>query len=117
MSDNIEAQVKEMAKLTVLLGKINPIQEENMKKYPLVFFNGVSSVRVEFDLATRQSEVPTDTVRDSTVSYFIEIDEYADNTLLDKRFDHLEKSVRNIFWNDVVVEVHFNGHKVYRSSP
>lgn len=105
---DIEAQIREMARLTVLSNKINPIQEKNLKMYPLVFFQGVKSVKIDYDLSHRKTTVDEPVINNSIVSYYLSIEDEAQNSHLDERFKHLEKSVRNLFWNDLTVEVYFN---------
>lgn len=115
MYKNTEEAIREMAKLTMLSNKINEIQEKNLKMFPLVFFNGVSKVVVNYDLSvnrTPNDEAPT---VNSYVSYDLTIDESQDNSKLDHRFKHLENSVHNLFWNSVRVKVLFNDRVVFES--
>lgn len=116
MSNNTEETIREMAKLTMLSNKINEIQEKNLKMFPLVFFNGVSKVVIDYDLSvnkTANDEAPT---ADSHVTYKLIIDENQDNSRLDFRLGHLENSVRNLFWNSVKVKVLFNDRVVFEST-
>lgn len=111
MSDidqDLEKQIKEMALLTVLSNKINPIQEQNLKMYPMVFFQGVKSVKIDFDLQHRKTTMDEPVINSNIVSYYITIDENAQNEHLAERFKYLEQSVKNLFWNDLTVEVYFN---------
>ncbi|NJO48080.1 MAG: hypothetical protein HC840_00025 [Leptolyngbyaceae cyanobacterium RM2_2_4] len=124
-----EEQVREMAKLTLLTNKLNPIQEKNLKLYPLVFFNGVKSAKMDFDLSNDQmiesvedrkeleityqfNKAETKHLR---VSYHLEIDESADNSSLDKRFEAIEMSVRNLLWLEIKVQVFINTKLAYES--
>lgn len=114
MSDSdIKQQIREMATLTILSNRINPIQEKNLKMYPLVFFDGVKSVRIEYDLQHKKTTNDEPVINSSLISYYLEIDGH--NSHLDSRFDALEKSVRNLFWNDLSVEVYFNDKIVFKS--
>jgi hypothetical protein len=113
----------EMARLTALSNRISEVQEKNLKLYPLVFFNKVLEVKVNYDL-TSKADILEDSTTDKIiinapsknhfVAYHLVLDE-SENQDLDKRFSALEKSVRNLFWNDVSVEVYFNGQIKYKS--
>lgn len=131
LSDEKEVKeiVKKMAQFSISTNQINEIQEKNLKMYPFVFFNGVKSVKIEYDL-TNHSKVEYDTnpktmeivykfdkpvTENFKVLYDLSIDEAQDNSNLEKRFDALEKSIHNLFWNGIPVEVAFNGKNVYKS--
>jgi hypothetical protein len=115
-----------MANLTMISGRINAMQEYNLKIYPLVFFNGVSSVKIDYDFSSNnkveyeQNKSTLDTTFKienkftPKVEYFIELEE-AQNDLLNKRFEHLEKSVRAIFWQDTKIMIYFNNKLVFES--
>jgi hypothetical protein len=115
--------LSEMARLTALSNRISEVQEKNLKLYPLVFFNKVLEVKVNYDL-TSKADILEDSTTDKIiinapsknhfVAYHLILDE-SENLDLDKRFLALEKSVRNLFWNDVSVEVYFNGQIKYKS--
>lgn len=97
--------------------------------YPLVFFNGVISAKMDFDLSNNQmvdsEERPDDleltykfSKADTShlrVSYHLEIDEQADNGSLDKRFSAIEQSVRNLLFKEIKVQVFLNGTLRYES--
>ena len=131
MSEQIDARemLKKMAQLSITTNQINEIQQKNLKMYPFVFFNGVRSVSIDYDL-TNESKVNYDTnpktmeivykfdkpiVDNFKVSYDLQIDESEDNSHLEKRFDALEKSIATLFWNGIPLEVKFNGKIVYTS--
>lgn len=112
MSD-IKQKLKEMAQLSVLAGRISEVQEKNMKNYPFVFFESVDSVRIDYDLGHGINEKTKQVNHKSRVSYYLTLIEEANSHALEKRFKALEASVRYLFWNDVIVEVYFNGKLVY----
>lgn len=131
LSDQIDPRemLKKMAQLSITTNQINEIQQKNLKMYPFVFFNGVKSVSIEYDL-TNQSKVNYDTdpktmeivykfdkpiVDNFKVLYDLKIDETQDNPHMEKRFDALEKSIATLFWNGIPIEVKFNGKSVYTS--
>jgi|GEM_PF-2640723 len=132
-SDEKDKEIKEvvnkMAQLSISTNMINQIQQENLKMYPFVFFNGIKSVKIDYDL-TSLSRVETEndpknlniTYKFDTpitehfcIVYDLEIDESQDNGNLDKRFEALEKSISTLFWNGIFVEVNFNGKNVHKS--
>ncbi len=111
---NVETQISEMARLTVLSNKINPVQEKNMSMWPLVFFNGVKSVKIEYDLSKTKNMDDGPETNNSIISYRITIDE-SDNHHLDNRFKAIEKAARDLFWKEVAVEIYFNNKIVFKS--
>ena len=131
MSDStVEEQVREMAKLTLLTNKLNPIQEKNLKMYPLVFFNGIKSAKMDFDLSNDQmlvdsNENKTDLeityqfnkaeTRHLRVSYHLEIDEEADNNSIDARYSAITQAVRNLLFKEIKVQVFINTKLAYES--
>jgi hypothetical protein len=115
--------LSEMARLTALSGRISDVQVKNLQMFPLVFFDHVTEVKVDYDLS-HKSDVLEDTegkliinapTRNNYVAYYLVLDE-SKCTDLDKRFMALEKSVRTLFWTDVSVEIYFNGQIKYKSS-
>lgn len=127
-------KVKDMAKLVHLSGRISSFHEKNLKMYPYVFFEAVKAATVSYDFSHHPSNSgPKETPKtpdefykeigkaamnmtsNSMVAYYLELDESLNKDHLPKRFDALEKSVRSLFWNDVIVKVYFNGNIVYES--
>jgi hypothetical protein len=131
LSDStVEEQVREMAKLTLLTNKLNPIQEKNLKMYPLVFFNGIKSAKIDFDLSNDQmlvdsNENKTDLeityqfnkaeTRHLRVSYHLDIDEAADNGSIDARYSAITQAVRNLLFKEIKVQVFINTKLAYES--
>lgn len=133
MSDETKTRekVREMAKLSVLTDRISEVQEFNLKRYPFVFFEGLSKAEISYDLHNDmgvsekvtqdkdkafqldyQIEAPdTGHLR---VSYFLTLDERL-NGQLDKRFAAIEQAVRTLFWKQVKVQVFFNGTLKFES--
>lgn len=126
--------IREMAHLSIINGKINPVQEKNLKMYPFVFFNGVTAAQIEYDLTGKnrievEEDINLDTLKDDKaikynfkrpstdhfkVIYSLEINEQ-DNDQLEKRFDAISKAVKTLLWNNILVEVKFNNKTVYSS--
>lgn len=130
MSDqDTKETLKKMAQFSISTNQINEIQEKNLKIYPFVFFNGVKSVSIEYDLTTHNSvdyetnpktlditykfnKPNTDNFK---ISYDLAIDESQENHHMEKRFEALEKSVATLLWRGIPIEVAFNGKNVYKS--
>ncbi len=106
--------VKEMGKLTILSGRVSEVQAKNMQLYPFIFFEGVKEIKVKYDLEAQKSIDDKPTTSNSTISYYLTLDESA-NDNLSERFRVLEKSVRTLFWADVVLEVYFNDQIKFKS--
>jgi hypothetical protein len=119
-----------MAKLSILENKLTDVQLKNLRLYPLVFFDGVTEASVEYDLDVGKSSVDYEIYKDDKnemdikyklsrpiaknwVRYRLVLN--GENSHMDKRFAAIEKAVRDIFWNNVRVEVHINDKKVYES--
>lgn len=115
--------IQEMARLTILSGRVSDVQLKNIKTFPLIFFDNVSEVKIDYDLS-HKADVTEDDANNKLVinkpttnhyvAYYLELDE-ASNEDLDKRFKALEESVRTLFWKDVSVEVYFNNKIKYKS--
>lgn len=116
--------LSEMARLTALSGRISDVQIKNLQMFPLVFFDSISEVKIDYDLS-HKSDVLEDEInnkliinaptRNSYVAYYLTLDEIVNTTDLDKRFMALDKSIRTLFWNDVSLEIFFNGKIMYKS--
>jgi hypothetical protein len=116
--------IKEMAALAMKTNKITPIHETNMKMYPFIFFNGVTAVKIDYDLYVRDDVEIDDQsnkiivktpIRNNYIAYYLTINENSDNNNIDKRFEALEMAIRTLFWNDIIVEVYINEQIVYKS--
>lgn len=105
MSDS-EAKVRELAKLSILSNRISAIHEQNLKAYPFIFFNGVKEATVNYELE-RGSK--------NNVDFILVLKDNAENPLLEKRLDALDKSVKNLFWKEVSINVVINNKKVFSS--
>lgn len=109
---SVKQKLRDMAKLSVLSNRMSEIQEKNLKCYPFIFFDGVKSVKLTFDL----SKVDDDgriNHGDHHVTYDLETSQ--EQNSMDIRLAHLEKAVRTLFWNDLKVRVFVNGEKVFES--
>lgn len=120
----IDDQIKEMAKLALFSNRISEIHEKNLGLYPFIFFDGIKTVKIKYDLA-RVDDVELDTLHNLTINkpssksyvkYILTMDESVSNSHLEQRFLALEKAVRDIFWKNIVVEVVFNDRTVYKSN-
>lgn len=107
-TENNEAlqKLKEMAQLTIFSGRLNEIQEKNLKNFPFIFFNGVKSVKIEYDLLQ---------AKNSSISYHLTVDEAESNSRLEARFESLEYSIALLLWSGIKICVYFNDKKVFES--
>jgi hypothetical protein len=129
LSDPKEIKVKDMARLSILEDKLNDIQVHNLRMFPLIFFNGVTEARIEYDFKHERSvvEYEKDVKKleikykfhkpdtDHSIAYHISLDEKQDNSHLEKRFFAIEKAVRDLLWKNITVSVFFNEKLVYES--
>ena len=123
MSDDAQNIVRDMAKLTIMSNQISEIQLKNMKMYPFVFFEGVKSVTLDFNLQ-RVDDVLVDKLQNLTlnkpinasyVKYSLVIDESVAQPNIERRYAALESSIRSLFWKNITVEIQFNDKTVYVS--
>lgn len=109
----IESKVREMALLSVFSDKINPIQEQNIRMYPFVFFESISDFRCEYDFS-RKTAKDEPVKNGNVIAYYFNIVP-EDNDNVETRCKHLEASIRNLLWNDIKVKIYFNDRMVYES--
>jgi len=123
------AKVREMAKLSLATNRISSVQEKNLKTFPFVFFNGVKSAKIEYDvrndnpieyeLDPRNLDIKYKFGEPATghfkITYHIDLDDSEDNHNMEKRYKHLEGAVRTLFWQDTIVEININGSLGYKS--
>lgn len=112
MSD-LKQKLQEMAELSILANRISEIQEKNLKMFPFVFFDGVQMVKIDYDLGHAISEESKEVHHKSFVGYHIMMGVGDDPSAA--RLEMLEKAVRQLFWNDIRVEIHINGKKAFES--
>jgi hypothetical protein len=129
-----EHQIRDMARLSILENKLNDVQLKNLRMFPLVFFNGVTEAKINYDFSVDKPSVHYEienkansdelgikynfdrpTVK-SMVEYNLTIDESQDNSHLENRFLAIQNAVRHLFWKEVRVTVLFNDRKVYESN-
>ena len=125
----VEQQIRSMAKVSLFEGKLNDIQLENLRKWPLVFFNGVKEVKIKYHLGT--GKVHVDTKEDpknfdikykirmpknrTSITYWLTLDESQENLYLDKRFAGLNSAIKHLLWNGIVVKIYFNNKLVHEN--
>lgn len=112
---NIKKTLSEMAQLAMFSGRISEVQEQNMKVFPFVFFEGVTEVKIDYDLGYGINDDTKEINHKSFIGYELQLDESANKLHLDKRFAALEFSVRELFWKDIAIKISFNGKEVYGS--
>lgn len=116
MSDNkVREEIKEMARLAMFTGRITEFHENNLKRYPFVFLNGVKSAQITYDLGydiIKEDETEASIKRNNYVDYSLIVSESAQDHLA-VRFKDFEDSVRALFWKEVNLVVRFNGKQVY----
>lgn len=122
MSDELKETVRGMATLILNSNRISEVHERSMKMYPLIYFEGVKSVKIEYDLS-HESDVELDRqnnikvkspLRNCFVSYYLTIDESPTlNGSIEKRYEALEVSTRTLLWKDLPVKIYFNEKLVY----
>lgn len=114
MSEQLTPEnVREMAKLAVMSGKINEIQAYNLKMFPFGCFDGVKSVRVDYDLSNNRLNDGSMEPNDHRVTYYLDMKEALDLAILEPRFKYLEACVHNLLWKQINVMIYFGDELVY----
>lgn len=103
--------------------------------YPLVFFNGVKTAKIDFDLSSEQLIQTLENVkkvgdhnelevkyqfekpdtRHLRVSYHLEIEDGADNHTMAARFSAITQAVHNLLFKEIKVQVYINLKLAYES--
>jgi len=118
-----------MAQLSIHSNRINEVHELNLKTYPFLFFNGVKSAKIEYNLENQsivdyeadnkkieiRYKLDKPKIDHFKIIYDLSIDETIQNEYLDKRFEALERSISALLWNGIFLEVIFNNKSVYKS--
>lgn len=103
---DVKARLAEMAQLTLLSKRLSEVQQENLKSYPFIFFDGVTSVGISYDLMDKPNYIMYE--MKSTV-------EPLDITFIHKRIEAIEGSIRTLLWSDINLILKINGTKIYES--
>jgi hypothetical protein len=103
IGESVEKIVEDMRKLTMLTGQLSSIHEETLYAWPLILFDGVQNIEIKYDLTKEY----TQEVGEGYVIYNLDISD--DNILKEedfhKRCEILTGWVRDMFWNNIKVEV------------
>ena len=84
---------------------LSEFQIQNMKQWPFVFLNDVSSVKVNWNFI-KKNEEDKDEFYPGEVEYEIEMGE---DPNLEMGLTHLELSTKLMFWSDTTVKLKVNG--------
>lgn len=104
MSDT--AKPGDLTKLMMFFGRIPETHIKALQSYPWIFFNDLKEVKLDYNIATKKEE-------QSLISYDLYIDK--ENDHMPKRYEALERAVRDLFWKEVKTQIKINGEEVYRS--
>jgi len=103
--NNTDKIIEDMKKITMLTGEISSIHELNLKNWAFVAFDGVEKIEIKYDLTKERAK----DVGEGFVDFNITLDPMAISELLKKRCETLTGWVRHMFWEEIRVEVFFNG--------
>jgi hypothetical protein len=115
--------VKGMAALVLNSGRLSEFHERNLKIYPLIFFEDVKEVKIDYDLSVRHDAeldklnnlVVKKPLQHCYVSYYLTLNEESNKPSLQRRFEALEISVQTLLWKNLPVEIYFNDKIVFKS--
>jgi hypothetical protein len=99
--------VTDLKKLIILSGQLSEIHIKNIKMFPFIFFDGVQSAEVTFDLdiAKERDGAMSVCYRLKFKKGFSKIDN------LQQRCQALENAVKNLLWKEVDVAIYKNKSK------
>jgi len=106
--------IKEMSHMTIFFNRVSSSQAKSMETYPFIYFNGLNSIELDYDLETLSPDKEASR-NASVVKYFLYINPLAENDNLEYRFKTLERSIRDLFWKEVNIEVYINDELKYKS--
>jgi hypothetical protein len=109
------SKLKEYAQLAIISGRLSEMHIQNLKLYPMIFFNGVHAVRIQYDLTHKKTAEDEPVLNPNIVSFYLDL-EGDQNAQIDKRFAALETAVRDLLWSDITVEIYFNDKIVFKSN-
>jgi hypothetical protein len=101
-----QPSIQDLTKMVMFSGRISEVHMENLKRFPFIFFNGVTKVKLQHDISTVKNTP-------SVISYDIVLD--GENNHPEKRYLALQDAVRSIFWKEMQVKISINGKEVYKS--
>lgn len=103
IDESIEKIVEDMRKLTMLTGQLSTVHEETLYTWPLVLFGNVGNVEIKYDLTKDY----TQEVGEGYIVYKIDMSDdvqYKEEEFV-KKCEILTSWVRDMFWNNIKVEV------------
>jgi hypothetical protein len=103
INESVEKIVEDMRKLTMLTGQLSMAHEESLYAWALILFNDVENVEIKYDLTKDY----TKEVGEGYVIYNLDIpvDKIPKEEEFHKRCEILARWVRDMFWNEIKVEV------------
>ena len=102
----VEEKLTEMSRLAAFSRRLSDFHEENLKRYPFIFFDDVVTAGISYDLEAAHNYV------------MYELKMSADPlkmSMAEKRIKALENSIRTLLWSDMSLIVKINGTKFYES--
>jgi hypothetical protein len=128
---NVEHAIRSMAKVSMFEGRLNDIQLLNIRQYAFLFFDGVTSARIDYDLTPGKPAVTFEQDVDNfdlkyniekpknntKIYYFLTIDEMKNDRSGERsrRFPALRQAIDNLLWKGIDIQVYFNDVFVYGS--
>lgn len=111
---NITAILDDMRKITMLTGEISSVHEQSLKKWPYIVFDDVEDVEIKYDLS-KESQKDN---KGNVVDFFISLpsEDISGIQNFDSRCENMVLWVRDMFWQDIEVNIHINGLLEYKNS-
>jgi len=112
--ERVSNAIKEMSHMTIFFNKVSSAQVKSIEMFPFIYFDGVNSVELDYDLETVTPDKGPSSNK-SIVRYDLFMDPMVKNNNMEYRFKTLEKSIRDIFWKEVNIHVYINDELKYKS--
>jgi hypothetical protein len=100
---NAQDLLKDLNKGVILTGRLSEVHVKNLQNYPFIFFEGVESVEISYNIITDPNQSLPGV--GSVVRFKIKMDKEKNQSIMEKRLDALKNSVKHILWPSVSVIV------------
>jgi hypothetical protein len=88
-------------------GQLSEVHVENMKRLPFIFFNGIKSINLAYDIGLKREDK-------SIMTYKLDLDKESNNEL-PKRYAALESALRSLFWKELILEIYIGDELEFKS--
>lgn len=107
---DLEKQLEDMRKITMLTGQLSSVHEKTLKTWPMILYDCVGEIQIKYDLTKEY----TQEVGEGYIKYYVDLEKVPEG--IKEKSKHLVLWSRNVFWNDIKIEVYINNELVLSDS-